>query len=240
VRDPSAAELLDVWETGYAASTEAAAVTLLDLAWPDLDEPAIDLPIGERDWRLFDLRERLFGSRLTSAVTCSSCGETLEMAMDAADIRRAADARPAALLVADVGDRVITIRLPTTRDLVAIRDAPDPAEARRRLAVRCIVAHPGRDAPPSPTDEVVDAIEAALATADPRADIELDATCPSCGSSSRSVFDIAAFLRAELDAWARRTLHEVAVLATSFGWHEHDILAMSAWRRRYYLEAAAS
>jgi hypothetical protein len=217
---------------------EVASVALLDLAWPEPGEPAIDLPIGERDSRLFDLRERLFGSRLTSTVTCSSCGETLEMVMDAADIRRAGDARPAVQFTIMIGDRSITIRFPTTRDLLAIRDAPDPEGARRRLAVRCIVAGLDPDEPSAATDEVVEAIETALAT-DPRADIELEATCPACGSPSRSVFDIAAFLRAELDAWSRRTLHEVAVLATSFGWHERDILAMSAWRRRYYVEAAS-
>jgi hypothetical protein len=90
------------------------------------------------------------------------------------------------------------------------------------------------------SDEIVEVIERALAAADPRADVELETTCPSCGSETRSVFDIASFLRVELDAWGRRTLHEVATLAAAFGWHERDILAMSAWRRRYYVEAAAS
>ena len=240
MRDPSAAELLEVWETGFAASTEAATIALLELAWPEPGELTLDLPIGERDRRLSAVRERLFGSRLTSVVTCGSCGESLELALDAADIRPAEAAGTASTLTARLGDRSIAFRLPTTRDLFAIRDEPDTDQARRRLAERCIVADPDQDGLPVLSDEVVEVVEVAMAAADPQADIELEATCASCGSASRSVFDIATFLRAELDAWARRTLHEVAVLATSFGWHEREILAMSAWRRRYYFEAAAS
>jgi hypothetical protein len=240
VRDPSAAELLEVWETGYAASTAAASVALLQLAWPEPDERTLDLPIGERDRRLFALRERLFGPRLTSVVTCGACGESLELALDVTDIQPTEASGSASMLTARLGDRSIDFRLPTTRDLFAIRDELDADEARRRLAERCIVGDPERDPIPTLSDQVLEAVEAAMAAADPQADIELETTCASCGSPSRSVFDIATFLRAELDAWARRTLHEVAVLATSFGWHERDILAMSAWRRRYYFEAAAS
>ena len=240
MRDPSAAELLDAWETGYASSAEGASVALLDLAWPEPDREALDLPIGERDWRLFDLRERLFGSRLSSVVTCKSCGEPLELAIDAADIRRMSDAAPASILFTTMGDRSISFRLPTTRDLVAIRDAADADAARRRLAARCVVGEGGSDDAAVLADDVVDAIETAMAAADPRADIELESTCPACKSTTRTIFDIVLYLRTELDAWARRTLHEVATLAAAFGWHERDILAMSAWRRRYYFEAAAS
>jgi len=239
MRDPSAAELLDVWEIGSAASTEAAAVALLEFAWPDPDIHALDLPIGERDRRLLELRLRLFGPRLASLMTCSSCGDVLETTFDAGDIRVADTATSPVPAAASVGGRVIPVRFPTSRDLVAIGTAPSAADARRLLAARCIARDPEHANAEEVPDDVVDAVERALAAADPGADIELEAGCPSCGSAFRSVFDIAAFLRIELDAWARRTLHEVATLAAAFGWHERDILTMSAWRRRYYVEAAS-
>jgi len=48
------------------------------------------------------------------------------------------------------------------------------------------------------------------------------------------------FLWTEITSQARRLLHEVHLLATTYGWHEADILAMSAIRRQYYLEMVAS
>ena len=39
-----------------------------------------------------------------------------------------------------------------------------------------------------------------------------------------------------LDAWARATLLDVHLLATAYGWSEPEVLALSALRRRYYLE----
>ncbi len=49
-------------------------------------------------------------------------------------------------------------------------------------------------------------------------------------------FDIVSFLWNELNAWAIRTLREVHILASAYGWSETDILAMSPWRRQFYLE----
>jgi hypothetical protein len=64
----------------------------------------------------------------------------------------------------------------------------------------------------------------------------LDFACPSCGHEWQSLFDIAAFFWAEIAAQARRLLREVHQLASAYGWREADILAMSARRRRAYLE----
>ena len=60
--------------------------------------------------------------------------------------------------------------------------------------------------------------------------------CPACGHRWQSVFDIAAFLWREIDAWAQRTLRDVHALARGYGWHESDILALTATRRQIYLE----
>src|SRR5438309_1235377 len=46
----------------------------------------------------------------------------------------------------------------------------------------------------------------------------------------------ARFFLSEVDAWARRTLHEVHQLAWSYGWSEAQIVALSPRRRQYYLE----
>jgi hypothetical protein len=48
------------------------------------------------------------------------------------------------------------------------------------------------------------------------------------------------YLWAEVHSWALRTLHEVNVLASAYGWRESDILALSQWRRQAYLEMVQS
>jgi hypothetical protein len=51
-----------------------------------------------------------------------------------------------------------------------------------------------------------------------------------------AVCDIAAYLWQELHNWAVRVLDEVNILARAYAWREDDILALSPWRRRYYIQ----
>ena len=83
---------------------------------------------------------------------------------------------------------------------------------------------------------VLEAMTDAMAAADPQAAVDMALTCPECAHQWRARFDIASFLWREVDAWARQTLVEVARLASAFGWSEGDILALTPWRRRRYLE----
>jgi hypothetical protein len=75
-----------------------------------------------------------------------------------------------------------------------------------------------------------------LAEADPLADVQLAVSCPSCGTRQQVSFDILSFFWTEIEAWAWRILREVHTLASAYGWHEHDILALSPRRRQSYLE----
>jgi hypothetical protein len=75
-----------------------------------------------------------------------------------------------------------------------------------------------------------------LEECDSLAETLLDLRCPACKDEWQIAFDIASFLHAEVDAQARRLLREVHTLARGYGWHEAEILAMSARRRRDYLE----
>ena len=75
-----------------------------------------------------------------------------------------------------------------------------------------------------------------MSARDPQAEVLLDLTCPACGASWQTVFDIAAYFWAELTAEAKRLLREVDALARAYGWREVDILALSPGRRQAYLE----
>jgi hypothetical protein len=66
--------------------------------------------------------------------------------------------------------------------------------------------------------------------------VELSLACPDCGNAWKQDFDILSFFWAELDAWARRLLSDVHVLASTYGWTEEQTLSLSPLRRRAYLE----
>src|SRR5512132_3467594 len=85
---PPASELLAVWECGLGQSLVQRALWLLSAACPDMSLDALaQLSIGQRDARLLELREWLFGSSLVSVAVCPRCREQLELAFDMSDVR---------------------------------------------------------------------------------------------------------------------------------------------------------
>ncbi|MCL8009811.1 hypothetical protein [Streptomyces sp. AS02] len=133
----------------------------------------------------------------------------------------------------------VSFRLPGVADLTEAALAADP---RAALLARCVVAATrdgaavaAGDLPAPVQRRIAEAVEAA----DPGADVTLNVGCPECGAATRAELDIASYLWTELDAWARDLLLDVHLLATSYGWSEPEILALSPLRRRYYLELCA-
>jgi hypothetical protein len=241
VRGLSADGLLAVWEDAWALEPIGRAEVLLRAARPELSSDALaSTTVGDRDVALLALREATFGHRLTAVATCTACGGGLELELDTREFTGSAEhATAKAAEVVEEGVQV-RFRVPTSEDLAAIAHHADPDQARRHLLERCLVAA-RRDERDLAADElpptVRAAVAAAMAAADPVADLQLVSTCPACGEGWQGAFDIGSFLWAEIDVCARRLLGEVHVLADAYGWREQDILAMSPWRRQIYLEA---
>jgi hypothetical protein len=236
---PTASEILASWERGLGAPAGRRALGLTALARPELDDAELEtLPVGERDAALLDLRERLFGPAVDAVVSCPRCGEVLELAPAAEDLRAAAAAGVAGEHTLVHGGYELRFRLPTAGDLADVADEPELERARDELLARCVLEArvDGRavSAPELPAD-VVEALELALAEAGPLADLELSVECPACGHESTTPFDVAAFLWAELERHALGIVREIHVLAWAYGWSESEILALGP-RRRLYLE----
>jgi hypothetical protein len=51
---------------------------------------------------------------------------------------------------------------------------------------------------------------------------------------------VVSFFWMEVESWAYRILRQVHALASAYGWSEGDILAMSPWRRQFYLEMVST
>lgn len=235
----STSSLLSAWERSLPQSPSRRAMTLLAAAYPALGEDELfSLSIGERNGLLMDLREALFGSGMTCLAQCPQCAEQLEMAIDLADIRINPAAKPLAALTLELPDYRLDFRLPTSQDLLLIEGQTDLAAARELLLERCLLLIRQDDRTQSFNDlpdEILNQVETAMSDADSQADVQLALTCPACQNRWLSVFDIASFLWAEINAWAGRIINEVHLLAKAYGWREADILALTPTRRRFYL-----
>jgi hypothetical protein len=250
-------ELLGVWERGLDQPPVQRALELLTAACPETSAEELSrLGIGRRDRLLLELRGCTFGDELVLVAPCGECGERLEVELGVSELlgREAGERQigkreptsdngePAALTLATDGWEV-RFRLPHSQDLVDLAGSEDADEARRRLIAACLIAarRPSgkRASAGSLPVALLEAISARMAEADPMADVELVLTCPACGHALPATFDIVSFFWTEIDVWARFLLREVHLLASAYGWHECDILALGPRRRRAYLEMVA-
>jgi hypothetical protein len=232
---PPAADLLTAWEVGRHASTAQRSVLLLGALAPQLDGDALlGLSLGDRDARLLAAHRQLFGPELECVVRCPACGADLELAL-------AVDALPAsaaddAEAVVETGEWRVVVRALTLGDVLDAGAAEDLAAARRVLLARAVVSATGpEEALPAAVEA---AVEAELERRNPTGALELGLRCPDCEHDWTAPLDLPAYIWAEVDGWAQRTLIEVHALATAYGWREADILALSVPRRAVYLELA--
>jgi hypothetical protein len=131
----------------------------------------------------------------------------------------------------------VTFRMPECVDLESLEDTNDE-EGWRQLLERCVLSAKREDGAPLCKElpkEVIEAITAQMAKADPLADIHLALSCPACQHRWLAAFDIVSFLWREITSFAGRMLRDIHMLACTYGWSEEEILSLSAVRRQYYL-----
>jgi hypothetical protein len=248
----SAQSVLHTWEQAQAMDPLRRSLALLRLTWREVapgDWGA--LPIGARDARLFALQDTLFGPDLDTLVACPACSEPLQTRFSTADLQphgtEAGTGEAPASLRCDGYE--LGYRLPCSDDLLALVDMPgaidDAAETAetaettaKRLLEHCVLDARHDGAPAAVADlppAVVDQLQQEMARRDPGADTRVALVCPACGHAFERRFDIGAYLWDTLDDWAQRTLSEVHLLASAYGWSEPQILALSAARRSHYI-----
>jgi hypothetical protein len=241
----SAQELLRIWEVAQGQHLVDQALTILAVAVPELSrEELLTLSIGQRDTYLLAVRERTFGPQLTGTAECGVCQERLEFAFDVAGLCDA-------FAMEDTGvttnqEHEVTIqgyrlrfRLPNSLDLARIAACRDIVTARNLLIQQCVeqcCQESGEVVVTELPEQTIGALAEHMAQCDPRAEIQLDLSCPACGQGWLAMLDIVSFFWTEIRAQAIRLLREVHTLARAYGWREVDILSMSAARRQLYLE----
>ncbi len=235
-------DVLRIWEAGLSQPPAAKALTVLAAAFPDVSRADLGaLTVGQRDARLLDVRERLFGPTMTATAACPSCWERVEFGLRTDHLRLSIGDAAQHTDTLSIGGYEITFRLPDSYDLDCLMDAAGPESALTALLHRCVLSchragsSVAIDAVPV---TVVEELAAQMAALDPQSETQLALQCVHCGHPWQVLLDIVAFLWVEIAAHVRRLLREVHDLARAYGWHERDILAMSPVRRAAYRELA--
>jgi hypothetical protein len=234
MRTIEALDLLALWERGVPRHALDRSALLCARARPELPVEAIaDLPLGEVNMGLLELRAAWFGDRIQAHVDCGHCGERLGLTVAVADLLRPR----AGLGGCEVEAGGMRCRPPCLRDLAAVAGERDPSRAARRLLARCRLdtASDSENLPDAALREIEDALE----EADPNTDLAFEVCCEACGRSGTAQFDAGELLWDEVDARARALLADVHLLAGAYGWSEREILALSPERRASYVVMVA-
>lgn len=236
-----ATELLDVWEKGLNQPILHRALILLTAACPEMEPDAVaELNIGDRDTRLLQLREWMFGSRLVNTADCPHCAVHVEWESDIADLYVHPSDFPSTAddLSLQAGKYHLRFRLPNSIDIAAVLDESKEGSKPDDLLKRCIVtadcAGKAYDKNRLPK-RALETLGRHIEMLDPQAEIRIELTCPECSHRWKLLFDIASFLWCEINSWAERTLSTVNRLAGAYGWSEREILNLSPVRRQLYL-----
>ena len=178
----------------------------------------------------------LFGPELDCLVTCPNCGERLEHRLGIGDVLSALPDEAASESTAEIKEAGwhVRFRLLDTEDLMQAVPTNDARAARRALLRRCVLASAGpggpevEGLPEAGLPQVVEqALVGEMGRLEEAANIAFDFACPVCAHVWTAPWDILGFLWEEIEGWAYRTLREVHLLASTYGWGEAEILRLS-------------
>jgi hypothetical protein len=231
-------ELLDIWERGSDLHPVDRSLLALHAAFPATSYDTVaGWPLGTRNRALAELFQGWFGPQLEAWTSCDACGEKLEFEMDTrvftTQYPAPAAEEPESAVAATVGP--YRFRLPSSRDLALAAREPTTELAAAALLRTCWI---GDGEAPSFSGREIEEAGEQLALADPLAEMRVQLACLGCGREWDDTLDLALFVWAGLEAWAKRLLLDVHDLARAYGWTEEETLRLSARRRRFYIDMA--
>lgn len=228
MRDFSAAELLEIRDRSVTASSIDRTLALLAHAHGITGAEVARWPVGKRDAALLEVRRNALGPTLETLAGCPACRSSVEASIAIDDLLALGRDDSGGGPYEWQGDDVtIRFRSVTSEDLLAVIRSGGNETA---LLERCVIDGGAAAL------LFGESLAAALAEADPLADITLDLQCPDCGGDWSAPLDVVSFVWTEIDAWAERVLDDVHRLALAYGWSEPAILSLSPARRAAYLE----
>jgi hypothetical protein len=188
------------------------------------------LALADRDRLLAAIYRQHFGDRVDGRHACAGCGEAFGVGLSLAALEASLTEGAAVVTGPDeVGAFRLPgrgrFRLPTTQDRRAVVGL-DVDAARAALARACRL-----DADAGDDDE----LETGMEAAGPLLDLDLDASCPSCGTAAVVHVDIVSHLHGVLRQERRWLVREVHCLARAYGWGLAEILDLPRSERRAFV-----
>jgi hypothetical protein len=161
------------------------------------------------------------------SASCTRCGSSFDVPIRYSDlpVKPAGEGFPFTQAATSAGP--LRLRVPTGADQEMVARLEDPAEARRRLARRCLV----EPVPARFTDEDLEAIEAALEEVAPELTTRAQVACVDCGKPHELFLDPYVCLsRASEEIFT-----DIHALASAYHWSEREILSLPRDRRHLYM-----
>lgn len=226
--------LLKIWDQGSHLHPVDRALFLVTQARMDIPVDIVaDLSLGFINKSLIQMQLELFGHQMSAIVRCSNCHESLELSLDLHRIlQQLPDLENEALYSSCIHFNDYRFRLPNSRDLAFIYQQSDSADCVDGLLQRCCITQPDK----SPLSvEMMDAVASLMEEIDPALDINCNLVCELCDFQNSYPFDVGRYLWLEIESFAKKLLREIHILASSYGWSEQTILALTQKRRQQYL-----
>jgi hypothetical protein len=193
------------------------------------------LLVGDRDFLILQLRRMTLGDEFRVVFPCSACGNKMDVLFGADAVPVTARPQTSAEYSIQLGlssdsGPAVRFRLPCGADQEAVVRL-EPEQAADMLLDRCVLGSGGKSFSSADREAIADAMEELA----PQVDLELDLTCPDCGSQFLAPFDTTAFFFNEMRISSGQLLREIHSLAFYYHWSQAEILGLRRDRRRTYL-----
>jgi hypothetical protein len=206
------------------------------------------LCIADRDLLILYMRILTFGPHIWGLVNCpnNDCGKQMDISFDLTSIRMP-QGRTANDFHWDEYQHLskkydFSFREPNGEDqeLISHMVSDEPYSALLALLSRCIVSLNGatgisENVLRSFSREVIMGIEEIIASKTMSFDWDIALTCPECNRPFLSQIDICEYFWEELRICQSDLWKEVHTIAFYYHWPEKEILSLSRWKRKLYL-----
>ncbi|MFT6557695.1 hypothetical protein [Sneathiella sp.] len=244
IADVTIDDLVMLKEAGEGRSDLDRAQLLLAWGYPEYSWSELaNLPLGERDRLLLELRRTFFGPDLTLSTTCTNCQAKNEFAVAIPEIVSAQIQRTKTEMSLTMGNWALHVRPLSALDLSEVPDSMAEEDVRHYMATKCLVlVHNDQGenqeimALSQRHPDWIDQLSDFLALEDPLYAVAFKLTCPDCGSVWQAFLEITQILWQEMTVEHDLMLKEIHLLAQHYGWCETDIIALSSVRRRAYAQ----
>lgn len=233
-----AQNIINIWDQGSRLGPGARALYIAAVATPGITIQELEqVRLSERDALLLAIRAQTLGNLMTAVTPCPDCGERAEITFSAEQIGLgiSVDLKPVVTEIIECEGHEVELNPITAGNLARLDDMTSIATGSEFLLQQAVISIDGKSAI-AINKEMLGPIDMALEQLDPLASINLLVTCHKCNHDWPMAFDAGQYFWEEIKTLAHNLMLDVAELAKNFHWSESEILAMSARRRRMYLE----